>query len=268
VAGIAFALHMTNMVTADAVLDGRRSSSARRSTAAFSMARRRSATSSPVTTSVATVVAQVTDRRSVMSAEAEREEAGGEAAALDGERDRLTALQTQLQAEVSRFTGLALARANAEPAGGSVERRERRCRLSIGACGRRARPQRMIGTGSMGASEIDQRVGAEEAAKHKLAASEADLARLMVEAGAFASGINARDGQNDVPYSRQRLDEIAIRLNEVGSERAALVARDRGLAQEVVRESDWLNAQTRFESRGPGTGGRLAAAGRSRDRRV
>jgi len=52
-----------------------------------------------------------------------------------------------------------------------------------------------------------------------------------------------------VPYSRQRLDEIAIRLNEIANERAALVARDRGLAQEIARESDWLGTQTRFESR-------------------
>ena len=247
-AGIAFALHMTNMVTADAVLDGRR-------IVVRTQIDGRVLDGAPKVGDVvarndlvATVVAQVTDRRIVMSAEAERDELAAKLAALDGERDRLTALQTQLQAEVSRFTGLALARTNAElqAARSNVESADAGYRLAH-ADAERAR--KMIGTGSMGASEIDQKVGAEEAAKHKLAASEADLARLMVEAGAFASGINARDGQNDVPYSRQRLDEIAIRVNEIGSERAALVARDRGLAQEVARESDWLNAQTRFESR-------------------
>src|SRR5882672_4156409 len=163
-AGIAFALHMTNMVTADAVLDGRR-------IVVRTQIDGRVLDGAPKVGDVvarndlvATVVAQVTDRRSVMSAEAEREELAAKLAALDGERDRLTALQTQLQAEVSRFTGLALARANAElqAARSNVESADAGFRLAH-ADAERAR--KMIGTGSMGASEIDQRVGAEEAAK-------------------------------------------------------------------------------------------------------
>src|SRR5262249_33841675 len=197
---------------------------------------------------IATVVAQMTDRRTVMTAQAERDELTAKLAALDSERARLESMQAQLQAEVSRFTSISLARANAElqAARSNVESADASYRVAHADADR---ARKMIGTGSMGASEIDQKIGAEEEAKHKLSAAEAELARLMVEAGAFASGINARDGQNDVPYSRQRLDEIAIRLNGIGSERAALVARDRGLAQEVARENEWLSAQTRFESR-------------------
>jgi multidrug efflux pump subunit AcrA (membrane-fusion protein) len=247
-AGLAFVLHTTNMVTADAVLDGRRIVVRAQIDGRILDGAPRVGDVVARNDLVATVVAQVTDRRSVMSAQAERDELAAKLAALDGERGRLEALQTQLQMEVSRFTGLSLARVNAElqAAHSNVESADSSYRVAH-ADAERAR--KMIGTGSMGASEIDQKIGAEDEAKHKLAAAQADLARLMVDAGAFAAGINARDGQNDVPYSRQRLDEIAIRLNEIGSERAALVARDRGLAQEIARESDWLGTQTRFESR-------------------
>ena len=247
-AGIAIALHMTNMVTADAVLDGRRIVVRAQIDGRVLDGAPRVGDVVSQDALVATVVAQVTDRRSVMSAQAERDELGAKLAALDSERGRLESMQTQLQTEVSRFTSISLARANAElqAARSNVESANATYRVAH-ADAERAR--KMIGTGSMGASEIDQKIGAEEEATHKLSAAEADLTRLMVEAGAFAAGINARDGQNDVPYSRQRLDEFAIRLNEIVNERATLVARDRGLAQEIARESDWLGTQTRFESR-------------------
>jgi multidrug efflux pump subunit AcrA (membrane-fusion protein) len=247
-AGIAFLLHVTNMVTADAVLDGRR-------VVIRSQIDGRVLDGAPRVGDVvarddlvAAVVAQVTDRRSLLSAQAERDEVAAKLAALDGERERLEALRTQLQSEVSRFVSLSLARVDAElkAAQSNAESADASYRVAH-ADAERAR--KMVGTGSMGASEIDQKIGAEEETKQKLTAARAELARLMVEAGAFAAGINARDGQSDVPYSRQRLDEIAIRLNGIGSERAALIARDRGLAQEIARESEWLSAQTRFESR-------------------
>jgi len=247
-AGAAFALHVTNMVTADAVLDGRRIVVRAQIDGRVEEGLPRVGDVVAQNDLVATVVAQVTDRRSVMTAQAEREELAAKLSALDGERDRLAGLQSQLQGEVSRFTGASLARTDAElqAARSNVESADAGYRVAH-ADAERAR--KMIGTGSMGASEIDQKIGAEDEAKHKLAAAQAELRRLMVEASAFASGINARDGQSDVPYSRQRLDEIAIRLNEIASERAALVARDRALAQEIARESDWLGTQTRFESR-------------------
>jgi HlyD family secretion protein len=247
-AGLAFVLHMTNMVTADAVLDGRRIVVRAQIDGRILDGAPRVGDVVARNDLVATVVAQVTDRRSVMSAQAERDELAAKLTALDGERGRLEALQAQLQMEVSRFTGVSLARVNAElqAAHSNVESADSSYRVAHADADR---ARNMIGTGSMGASEIDQKIGAEDEAKHKLAAAQADLARLMVDAGAFAAGINARDGQNDVPYSRQRLDEIAIRLNEIAGQRAALVARDRGLVQEIARESDWLGAQTRFESR-------------------
>jgi len=247
-AGMAFALHMTNMVTADAVLDGRRIVVRSQIDGRVLDGAPRVGDVVAQNDLVAAVAAQVTDRRSVMSAQAERDELAAKLTALDSERERLETLQTQLQKEVSRFTGISLARVDAELKGAksNIESAASNYRVAHADADR---ARKMAGTGSMGASEIDQKVGAEEEANHKLAAAQADLTRLMVEAGAFAAGINARDGQNDVPYSRQRLDEIVIRLNEIGSERAALVARDHGLAQEIARESDWLGSQSHFESR-------------------
>jgi multidrug efflux pump subunit AcrA (membrane-fusion protein) len=247
-AGMAFALHMTNMVTADAVLDGRRIVVRSQIDGRVLDGAPRVGDVVAQNDLIAAVAAQVTDRRSVMSAQAERDELTAKLTALDSERARLETLQTQLQLEVSRFTAISLARVNAElqAARSNVESADAAYRVAH-ADAERAR--KMVGTGSMGASEIDQKIGAEDGAKHKSAAVQADFARLMVEAGAFATGINAREGQNDVPYSRQRLDEIIIRLNEIASERATLVARDHGLAQEIARESDWLGAQTHFESR-------------------
>src|SRR5262245_6362755 len=82
-AGMAFLLHVTNMVTADAVLDGRR-------VVVRSQIDGRVLDGAPrvgdvvgANDLVAAVVAQVTDRRSLLSAQAERAEVSAKLAALD-----------------------------------------------------------------------------------------------------------------------------------------------------------------------------------------
>jgi multidrug resistance efflux pump len=247
-AGIAIILHATHIVTADAVLDGRRIVVRAQIDGRVMEGAPKVGAVIEKNDIVATVVAQMADRRTVMSAHAERDEMEAKLAALDGERDRLEALRQQLQLEVSRFTDVALRRVNAEiqAAASNVESADASYRVAHAEADR---ARKMMGTGSMGASDIDQRIGHEDEARQQLVAAQADLLRISAEAAGYAVGVNARDGQNNVPYSRQRLDEIAIRLSDIAGERAALVARDRSLALEISREDDWLTMQTRSENR-------------------
>jgi len=183
-AGFALSCIMTSMSRRTRCSTAGASWFAPRSTAAFSMARpesRRRRAERPRRDGRG--ADDGSTQRDVRAGRARR--TGRQLAALDSERGRLETLQAQLQMEVSRFTDLSLARANAElqAAHSNVESADSAYRVAHADADR---ARKMIGTGSMGASEIDQKIGAEEEAKHKLAAAQADLARLMVEAGAFA----------------------------------------------------------------------------------
>ena len=246
-AGVVAALHLMNVSTSDAVLDGRRI--VIRAQISGEVTGDPPKVGSVVNKGdvVALVEASLRDDRIVLAAVAERNEIGAKLRALDKQHDQLLVMETQLKTEVVEFNKAAIGSVGAQmdEARATVEAAASEYNVAYAEAGR---ARQMTATGGMGGSDIDRRLGDEISAQQHLGGARADLARLTVEAAAFALGINTRDGQNNVPYSRQRLDEIAIKRADIENQRAALAAREDSLIAETDSETAWLRSQTRSES--------------------
>lgn len=105
-----------------------------------------------------------------------------------------------------------------------------------------ARSTKLMGKGLVAQSEfdeihyeVDRLVGERSAAQSRLHELEVRLA--SVRNNTFLS-----DGQNDVPYSQQRLDEISIRLSDIEARRSEYVIRVAEIARQITAEALRLEA--------------------------
>ncbi|HZH27181.1 MAG TPA: HlyD family efflux transporter periplasmic adaptor subunit [Azospirillaceae bacterium] len=73
-------------------------------------------------------------------------------------------------------------------------------------------------------AEVERARSALDVAEKEAAAQAARLASVRTQAESVALGVIAEPGANDVAYSRQRADEISIRLAELGRTISALAA--------------------------------------------
>lgn len=67
-------------------------------------------------------------------------------------------------------------------------------------------------------------------AKAELASAEADVARLSTTLSSARGGVISGEGGQDVPYSRQRLDQLTIDIARLRADRDALKAEQRSLS--------------------------------------
>jgi multidrug efflux pump subunit AcrA (membrane-fusion protein) len=246
-AGTVVILHLLNVSTSDAVLDGRRV--VLRAQISGEVMGNLPKIGSVVNKGdiVALVHAPLSDDRNVLAAQAERVQIEAGIGALDLQRDQLMLMQRQLQSEVTEFNAATIDTVAAQLAAAQANIDVTVSEYKF-AHAEADRARLMMRTGGMGQTDIDRRLGDESATQQRLTGAKAELARLTVEASAFAVGINTRDGQNNVPYSRQRLDEIALKRADIANQRATLLARDGSLMAEVDRETKWLASQTQAES--------------------
>lgn len=246
-AGLVVILHLLNVSTSDAVLDGRR----------VVLRAQISGQVAGLLPSVGTLVKQgdvvvvvqasASDARGTRAAQADRQEVEAKISALDLEHDQLVALQRGLAIEVGEYNSAMVDTVKAQIVAAQAAIEVAQSDYQV-AHQEADRARRMTNTGGMGQSDIDRRLGDEASTERRLEGVRAEHAQLTVEINAFGLGINPLDGQNNVPYSRQRLDEISIKLADITNQRSALVARDKGLQNEIARENDWLMSQARSES--------------------
>jgi multidrug resistance efflux pump len=83
--------------------------------------------------------------------------------------------------------------------------------------------------------EVDRLVAERSAAESRVRSLETHLAAMAK--GAFLS-----DGQNDVPYSQQRLDEIGIRMSDIVARHSEYAIRVDEISRQIDVENDRLKA--------------------------
>lgn len=126
----------------------------------------------------------------------------------------LTTLRVELEkrvvayhaAAVKRLEGM-LGEANASLAGAKA-----RLKLAEGTFARAEPLQKMGGVSSAQLEEAEYGVARAEA---EVAGVAATVSKLEAELAAARQGISLGDGNMDVPYSQQRIDEITLRLAEI-----------------------------------------------------
>jgi multidrug resistance efflux pump len=91
-------------------------------------------------------------------------------------------------------------------------------------------------TGDTPAAEIDRTRSAAEQADRDAEAAMARLAYLRIQAEAARNGQMLESGSNDVPYSMQRADEIAIRISEIDREIGRLAAQQNETSARLASE--------------------------------
>jgi multidrug resistance efflux pump len=86
-------------------------------------------------------------------------------------------------------------------------------------------------------ADLDKMQAQYEVASHQLAAQQAGLSAVREEADAASHGVISEPGINDVAYSRQRADEIGMRLAEIDRTLLALKSQVSQAAHDVASEA-------------------------------
>lgn len=77
------------------------------------------------------------------------------------------------------------------------------------------RQEKLLATGASTPARLDEAKSLAQQAREEVNRARADVKRLTQEFKAAEQGIFVNDGQNDVPYSRQRLDEVRLTLSDL-----------------------------------------------------
>jgi multidrug resistance efflux pump len=103
------------------------------------------------------------------------------------------------------------------------------------------RKQALRSSGHLSETELERARTGEEVAKHELDASKSELDRLRRKREAIEKGVYIEEGRNDVPYSLQRIDEIALLLITLATRRDEQQARVVKLQQQVAEEEERIS---------------------------
>lgn len=134
--------------------------------------------------------------------------------AIEAQRAELTSLRQELQARWQEYQ-----RASIENLTHEIE--IRRQQITTAAAQQQAtasdfaRKQRLGVSGIVAQSSVEQARAASIGAENAGAIAQAEMDRLIQQRDAVKRGIFVGEGRNDVPYSQQRIDEIAIQLAEL-----------------------------------------------------
>ncbi len=91
-------------------------------------------------------------------------------------------------------------------------------------------------------TDIERSRAANLAARREVDISRNELERLQGQLAAARGGIYVGEGRNDVPYSRQRLDEVSIALAELGVRQTDLEALEARTRQRITLEEEQRRA--------------------------
>jgi multidrug resistance efflux pump len=99
------------------------------------------------------------------------------------------------------------------------------------------------------ASEVRsaEALATQEAASARCAVAEARLDGLRVELTAAQNGLFVRDGANDVPYSHQQRDRLALRRQELETQAMREDVAAAGLIKAISDESDRMSSSTQYQ---------------------
>lgn len=116
------------------------------------------------------------------------------------------------------------------------------------------RQERLLKTGAGTPARVDEATSLVMQAREEVNRARADVQRLTQEYEAAELGIFVNAGQNDVPYSRQRLDEVRLSLADLRMQLSEAASRrkatDLQLSVESARAERRENATVRSPNKG------------------
>lgn len=99
------------------------------------------------------------------------------------------------------------------------------------------RQEKLLASGAATQAKADEAKSMSLQAREEVNRARADIRRLTQEFTAAEQGIFVKDGQNDVPYSRQRLDEVRLTLSDLKLQLAEAEGRRNAIGVQLGEET-------------------------------
>ena len=166
-------------------------------------------------------------------------------ASIGAEVDELAALERVMSVRIASYRSrmidrMAAERREAEAELAAAEARHENAEATL----MRARALRRSGHAT--ATRTDAEAAAHSSAMADVARARARLERISVETAAVEAGVFVQEGWNDVPYSQQRLDGIALQTVALTTERRRLEGERRGVAGQIAEEERMIAERETF----------------------
>jgi multidrug resistance efflux pump len=177
------------------------------------------------------------NRAVAASLDAELETIRKRVAALDSQRQQLGRLRNDLDERLKEFQTATLF--NLDQAIATV-----RLRMTINEAQQLAtnsefqRRQTLGANGVVAGSQVEQARAAQAVSTGEGQVARTELNRLLQQIEAVKRGIYVGDGRSDVPYSRQRMDEVTIQLADVDARLKENEARAEQIEKQLAEELD------------------------------
>jgi multidrug resistance efflux pump len=158
-------------------------------------------------------------------------------AALDDQRRQLGRLRVDLDERLKEFQAATLFNLEQEIA-------TIRQRITINDAQRVAansefqRRQTLGASGVVAGSQVEQARAAQAVSTGEGMVARMELTRLEKQVEGIRRGTYVGDGRNDVPYSRQRMDEVTIQLADVDARLRENEAREEQIEKQLIEEQD------------------------------
>lgn len=116
------------------------------------------------------------------------------------------------------------------------------------------RQEKLLASGAGTQAKLDEAKSLSLQAREEVNRARADIRRLTQEFTAAEQGIFVKDGQNDVPYSRQRLDEVRLTLSDLKLQLAEAEGRQKAIGVQLGEESSRASRREAAQVRSPISG--------------
>ena len=189
-----------------------------------------------------------------------------ERAALENQRQALATLRAALVArsEDYRAAQTAYAAAFSDEALGQLAGGALRLELARRAMQRKVS---LCHSGDAPLADVDRATAEEQTAEADVSAGAARLAYLRARQAAVAQGLYLDAGGNDVSYSAQRIDEVDLRLADIGRAVAELAAKQASAEMRLTAEEHHFDAFSKADLELP-AGGMVWKLGASNGERI
>lgn len=165
--------------------------------------------------------------------------AGKRKAGVESEIAEIDRLETELLTQVEGWQAASVVRARHKDAASKAAVIAAQ-KVAAAANAEAKKAAEMVVNGVLGKIEGDRAAARAAEATAAVSHAKAEAERATIEAKSAENGLNLSDGQNDVPYSRQKLQELGLRRIEIasrGAEIDAVIASLETQREEILRSA-------------------------------
>jgi multidrug resistance efflux pump len=193
------------------------------------------------------------DERTLIELNSKLSSAAENVRSIEKRMSSLQVLEAELHLRVNAHRIATISRSQAMVAEIEAAREGARAKASL-AAGERSRAEELLGRGVISKAKVDEFTTQEAQAAAEVRRLDATSIRIRAELESAQKGIIIGEGYSDSPYSRQRIDELRMRLAEIAAERDSAVSSEKQLKNLIAAEERRLKQMTQDTVISPASG--------------